>query len=1511
MPTYKLAPLTKTVTEGNTSITFTITRSGDFPAETIYASTLFDSARSPGDYDGLVNFAVQFSSGQTSRTFTVDINEDSIDEPTEHFRVMIARSANDGSAQALAIAEIYIEDDDGPTTYSLTPSSTTKTEGDTTVTFTVTRSGGMPAETIYASTLFDTARSPGDYDGLVNKILVFSEGEETETFTVQINEDSEVEATEHFRVMIARNTGDGSAQALDISEFFIEDDDSVSAPTFSVGNAGTVTEGGNAVFTVTMTGTITAPATVWYSTFAGTASAAEGDYSGAYVNQPLVFQPGGGNTKTISIPILIEPNNPPEAAETFSVGLQGTETGSAFATGTATIAANGSSSTPTFSIGNAGTVTEGSNAVFLVTLAGAITAPVTIWYSTFSGSASAAAGDYSGTFVNHPLTFTPGGANTRTISIPTLVENPNPPENAEMFSVGLQNTETGAAFAIGSATIAANGSTTPPPFTIGNAGTVTEGSNAVFLVTMNGTITSPVTVWYSTLSGTASAASGDYSNTFVDQPLVFSPGGSNTKQVIIPINVENPNHPESAESFSVGLQGTEHGSAFATGSATIAANGSTPTTSDNIANDIGTMSGLEKSTIVWSTIEQNDKDGNATDADYFRIELQGGHRYTFTGDARISNSDTLDQLFIRLRDAEGHLIQGDPSNQGIVTSFYYDSPGTGTQVYYVAVSAGGTGFGEKTGDYSITFVDSGASPILVPATSPTTGWTDIVPFQTYLGSTPINLHLGVPDQAFMKPLFGLPIPESQTPAPRVHLVTEQIPGLTTTVQGMDRAVASLREIFAAVFHDHPSLFGHVNPSTGMYVNRYERPLAGSSSDISNHAWGIAIDLRIDNMPVDFDQDGKLARGLAILIPYFNAAGWASGAGYGVYEDDMHFEVSTNTLLQWFGSTASTQGDQELVLVGSDTQNMLAIAGDPGAGTDIAIGAQGEQVLVTRIPTGEAILHATQFSEISFTGGSANDSLAIGPLAGTHVAMSTVFYDGLGGNDILNAASADRRVVSDGGEGNDFLIGGLGDDIFAGGLGSDVLIGGAGTDTARYYSARAASLILTFGGTVAVFDQAIRERDWMNEVEALQFSDALIQTASLPQFRYLDYVAGYNDLLRSIGTNGQAAFEHFVNYGFFEGRSADAFDGFQYIASHNDLIRAFGASEALAVDHFIRNGFAEGRSRDNFGALQYIATYPDLTRAFGANEQLGALHFINGGFAEGRVRDGFDGLQYIAGYNDLVRLLGANEEAGAGHYLRFGMGEGRARDSFDGMRYVAGYDDLMRSIGSDEHKAAEHYITLGFAEGRSRTAFDGLQYIATYNDLIRTFGANEPLGFQHFVQAGFAEGRTRDGFDALQYVAGYADLARSFGANEQAATLHFITQGFAEGRVRDNFDGLQYIAGYDDLIKVIGSNESAAASHYLRFGLGEGRARDSFDGLQYIASYGDLIRAFGTNEHQAAAHFIAAGFAEGRARDTFDAAQYLANYSDLKAAFGNDQNLATLHFINQGFFEGRVDDVIVA
>src|SRR5436305_1745254 len=158
--------------------------------------------------------------------------------------------------------------------------------------------------------------------------------------------------------------------------------------TFTISNAGNVVEGNNAVFTVTRNGSISSNVTIYYSTTPGSASASDGDYQNIYVNQPLTFTPSGSATQQILIPTLVEAGNPPEPDQTFNVVLMNTPSGSIQSTGTATILANGSSSTPaSFTISNAGNVVEGNNAVFTVTRNGSISSNATIYYTTLVGSA--------------------------------------------------------------------------------------------------------------------------------------------------------------------------------------------------------------------------------------------------------------------------------------------------------------------------------------------------------------------------------------------------------------------------------------------------------------------------------------------------------------------------------------------------------------------------------------------------------------------------------------------------------------------------------------------------------------------------------------------------------------------------------------------------------------------------------------------------------------------------------------------------------------------------------------------------------------------------------------------------------------------------------------------------------------------------------------------------------------------------------------------------------------------
>src|SRR4029077_11920281 len=294
--TYDLTPNSTTVSENAGNLTFTVTRSGSFPAETIYASTLLDTATSAsGDYTGIVDQAISFSSGQTTASFTVHINDDSTVESQEHFRVMIAHSTGQGSTQAIDISDIFINDNDtNPTIYDLTPNSTTVSENAGNLTFTVTRSGSFPAETLYVSTLTDTASSSaGGYTRIVDQAGSFSSGQTSATFTVHINDDSVLEAQEHFRVMIAHSTGQGSAQAIDISDIFINDNDATTTYELTP-NSTTVSESaGNLTFTVTRSGAGAPPPaeTLYVSTLLDTASASGGDYTGI-IDQPLSFSAG-------------------------------------------------------------------------------------------------------------------------------------------------------------------------------------------------------------------------------------------------------------------------------------------------------------------------------------------------------------------------------------------------------------------------------------------------------------------------------------------------------------------------------------------------------------------------------------------------------------------------------------------------------------------------------------------------------------------------------------------------------------------------------------------------------------------------------------------------------------------------------------------------------------------------------------------------------------------------------------------------------------------------------------------------------------------------------------------------------------------------------------------------------------------------------------------------------------------------------------------------------------------
>ena len=184
--------------------------------------------------------------------------------------------------------------------------------------------------------------------------------------------------------------------------------------------------------------------------------------------------------------------------------------------------------------------------------------------------------------------------------------------------------------------------------------------------------------------------------------------------------------------------------------------------------------------------------------------------------------------------------------------------------------------------------------------------TDLVPVPSG-----INPNLRSAKQQTMLTLLGQPRASYSdqdqpitNPTLNALMVTESVGPFRVT--GLRPAVESLRAVFADIKAAKPEIYA-VMTSAGMLCVRYVR---NSTTSISNHSWGTAIDLKLDGI-LDPYRDGKVQRGLVEIAPYFNKYGWYWGASFRV-EDGMHFECGEDLIRSWaakglFGASSGGGG----------------------------------------------------------------------------------------------------------------------------------------------------------------------------------------------------------------------------------------------------------------------------------------------------------------------------------------------------------------------------------------------------------------------------------------------------------------------------------------------------------------------------------------------------------------------------------------------------------------------------
>ncbi|MBY0323764.1 MAG: peptidoglycan DD-metalloendopeptidase family protein, partial [Reyranella sp.] len=108
----------------------------------------------------------------------------------------------------------------------IAPSSISVNEANTSIAFTINRAVTSTAETIYVSTTISHGSyNDDDYDGRRDVPVTFAAGVGSQTFTVDINDDGDDEATETFGLIVQRSSTDPISSPLAAATFSIIDDD--------------------------------------------------------------------------------------------------------------------------------------------------------------------------------------------------------------------------------------------------------------------------------------------------------------------------------------------------------------------------------------------------------------------------------------------------------------------------------------------------------------------------------------------------------------------------------------------------------------------------------------------------------------------------------------------------------------------------------------------------------------------------------------------------------------------------------------------------------------------------------------------------------------------------------------------------------------------------------------------------------------------------------------------------------------------------------------------------------------------------------------------------------------------------------------------------------------------------------------------------------------------------------------------------------------------------------------
>jgi hypothetical protein len=544
---------------GTNQVNYAVTGAGSFPADAV-------------DFSGVLpSGTISFAANDQNQTITINVSGETVLEPDEEFTITLSSPTNNAYLTT-ATANGTIENDD--TTLAVTADAAANNEGNsgnTSFTFTVTRAGDLTGSHDVNYAVTGSSGYPADVNdfggSFPSGIISFIADDQTETITINISGDNNLENYEGFTVTLSSPTNNAVITTVAANSSIQNDDTGLAITVDSaVNNEG---DSGSTVFTfnVNRSGIITSTHEVDYTITGSSGNPADAsDFGGNFPSDTITF---AANSPLETITVNVSGDTDVEENEGFTVTLSNATNNAQLTTATATGSIQNDDTG--FSItADSAAVNEGDTGslgfTFTVTRSGITTGSNAVSYIVSgSGGNRANAVDFGGEFPGGSVSF---GADDTVQTITAMVSGDTTVEEDEEFTVTLSGPTNGAVLIIPAASTIITNDDIDLAITVDNA-VRNEGNSGntsfTFTVTRTGLTTVENQVSYAvTGTGGSPADAADFGGSLPSGTVTLAV--SDTSETIT-VNVNGDSDVESDDNFTITLSSPTNGALITTSTA--------------------------------------------------------------------------------------------------------------------------------------------------------------------------------------------------------------------------------------------------------------------------------------------------------------------------------------------------------------------------------------------------------------------------------------------------------------------------------------------------------------------------------------------------------------------------------------------------------------------------------------------------------------------------------------------------------------------------------------------------------------------------------------------------------------------------------------------------------------------------------------------------------------------------------------------------------------------------------